>query len=326
MFSGTQNSDEHLPLTDGQVRKGGGRPRLPEGERRAHRVGVSLTEAERKTIAAKAEEAGLSLAAYLRQAGLGARLSAHVNGRAYHQLSRIGVNLNQVARVANAAGRLPELKVLRAILAEVREIRGPDLTADPGRRQAEDAAMIGKVTRGASFGGLAAYLTGRAERVAWTEPRYLLGTDPKEVAREMEAAAGQSSRVEKPVYHLSISFDEADCPSREQMRAAVEEVLKELGLEEHQALLVAHVDTAHPHVHVMVNRVHPRDGGRRRRSATTTQRSSTRSGVWRRAWGMKRVAGHHARAPGHGGPGPVPLADDGGGAGGAAYGRGVVPR
>ena len=157
--------------------------------------------------------------------------------------------------------------------------------------------MIGKVTRGASFGGLAAYLTGRAERVAWTEPRYLLSTDPKEIAREMEAAAGQSGRVEKPVYHLSISFDEADRPSREQMRAAVEEVLKDLGLEEHQALLVAHGDAAHPHVHVMVNRVHPETGKAQPLSHdyAKVERSLRRL---EEAWGMKRVAGHHAREAG----------------------------
>ena len=136
MFSGTQNpqghpkgnSETHLAPpdahdVDGQVRSRGGRPKLPGKERRAHRIGVSLNEAEREAIAAKAEAVGLRPAAYLRQAGLGARLSARVNERAYHQLSRIGVNLNQVARVANRAGRLPELGVLQALLAEVREIR-----------------------------------------------------------------------------------------------------------------------------------------------------------------------------------------------------------
>ena len=157
--------------------------------------------------------------------------------------------------------------------------------------------MIGKVTRGASFGGLAAYLTGKPERVAWTEPRYLLSAVPKEIAREMEAAAGLSSRVEKPVYHLSISFDELDRPSREQMRAAVEEVLKDLGLEEHQAFLVAHRDAAHPHVHVMVNRVHPETGKAAPMSHDYAQieRSLRRLEA---AWGMQKVAGHHAREAG----------------------------
>lgn len=157
--------------------------------------------------------------------------------------------------------------------------------------------MVGKVTSGSSFSGLADYLTGRPERVAWTEPRWLLGTDPKEIAREMEAAAGQSSRVEKPVYHLSISFGAGDHPTREQMREAAERVLDRLGLSEHQAFLVAHNDTDHPHVHIMVNRVHPETG-----KAWQTRHDYARIEQVLRSlekeWGLTPVPGHHAREKG----------------------------
>jgi hypothetical protein len=44
------------------------------------------------------------------------------------------------------------------------------------------------------------------------------------------------------------------------MEAVADRVLGDLGLAEHQALLVAHQDRAHPHVHIMVNRVHPETG------------------------------------------------------------------
>ena len=44
------------------------------------------------------------------------------------------------------------------------------------------------------------------------------------------------------------------------MQAIADRVLRDLGLSEHQALLVAHQDRSHPHVHVMVNRVHPETG------------------------------------------------------------------
>ena len=134
MFSGTQNPQENseggqagslLPAgaSDVQVPSRGGRPSLPRQQRRTYRIGVSLSEAEREVIAAKAEATGLRPAVYLRGAGLGARLSARVNDRAYHQLSRIGVNVNQLARATNRTGHLPELEVLYAILAEVRELR-----------------------------------------------------------------------------------------------------------------------------------------------------------------------------------------------------------
>lgn len=158
--------------------------------------------------------------------------------------------------------------------------------------------MVGKVSSGASFSGLAKYLTGGEERVAWTEPRWMIGTDPQEVAREMEAAASLAgSRMEKPVYHISVSFGEADNPTREQMREAAERVLGELGLGEHQALLVAHQDKEHPHLHIMVNRVHPDTG----KAADVAFDYRQVEGVLRemeKEWGMQRVPGHHARDDG----------------------------
>ncbi len=69
--------------------------------------------------------------------------------------------------------------------------------------------------------------------------------------------ANGNARIEVPVYHLTISFDPMDAVSAERMQEVADQVLAELGLAEHQALLVAHQDRAHPHVHCMVNRVHP---------------------------------------------------------------------
>ncbi len=161
--------------------------------------------------------------------------------------------------------------------------------------------MVGKVTTGTSFSGLARYLAGDEERVAWTEPRWMIGTDPQEAAREMEAAAGMAGRVERPVYHVSISFGEGDRPTREQMSTAADRVLGELGLKDHQALLVAHQDKGHPHLHVMVNRVHPDT----HRAADVAFDYRRIEGVLReleKEWGMTRVPGHHARDAGDAAP------------------------
>src|SRR5207302_4797407 len=62
------------------------------------------------------------------------------------------------------------------------------------------------------------------------------------------------------VYHLTIKSDPADPVTPERMQAVADRVLADLGLAEHQAFLVAHRDRSHPHVHVMVNRVHPETG------------------------------------------------------------------
>ncbi len=115
---------------------------------------------------------------------------------------------------------------------------------------------------GAGFGGLARYLLsgsdGQAtDRVAWTAMRNLRADGPEGAALEMRWTADVNRRVQKPVYHISLNWPTEDRPSPIQMETAVDRLLQDLGLHEHQALLVAHRDTEHPHVHIMVNRVHP---------------------------------------------------------------------
>lgn len=157
--------------------------------------------------------------------------------------------------------------------------------------------MVGKATTGSSFSGLAKYLTKDEGRVAWTDARGVLSTDPREVAREMRAAAGQSGRTEKPVYHLTLSFGHSDTLTKAQMQEATCRVLNDLGLAEHQALLVAHRDREHAHVHVMVNRVHP-ETGTAWETGHDYRRIETSLRTLEKEWNLERVPGHHARDPG----------------------------
>ncbi len=125
--------------------------------------------------------------------------------------------------------------------------------------------MIATTSSGQRFAVLARYLLrGRSgeetERVAWTTGRNLGLDDPELAAVLMQATADQNPRVEVPVYHLTINFDPNDPVTPAEMQAVADRVLLDLGLGEHQALMVAHQDRAHPHVHVMVNRVHPETG------------------------------------------------------------------
>lgn len=122
--------------------------------------------------------------------------------------------------------------------------------------------MIGKSGSGAGFGGLTRYLLmgGREDpnpgRVLWTSTRELAVDDPHDAAVVMRATAAQG-KTDKPVQHLSISLAPGEHLSREQWEQVIETTLRDLGLEGHQALVVAHRDTAHEHVHIVVNRVHP---------------------------------------------------------------------
>ena len=74
-------------------------------------------------IERKAGLAGMSTSVYVRQAALGAKLSARVNDRVYAALGRIGGNLNQLARIANRTRCLPLERYLRDAVEEVLEMR-----------------------------------------------------------------------------------------------------------------------------------------------------------------------------------------------------------
>lgn len=132
--------------------------------------------------------------------------------------------------------------------------------------------------RGQSFKGACSYIlhdAGQtsAERVAWTQTRNLSTLDPKWAWHEMyetasaqaqlKALSGQDGRGRKntrPVLHYTLSWAASENPSQEHMQAAVLASLKAMGLEEHEALIAAHTDKHHMHVHVVVNTVHPQTG------------------------------------------------------------------
>lgn len=161
--------------------------------------------------------------------------------------------------------------------------------------------MIAKTSSGANFLTLGRYLAaGRSgteqERVAWSVGRNLPVDDPEVAATIMRATAQQSARVERPVYHLSISFDPNDQPTRAMMEAVADRVLHRLGLAEHQAVLVAHTDHAHAHVHVMVNRVHP-DTGRAWERWHDRPVIEEVLRAFEREHGLTRVAGRLAESP-----------------------------
>ena len=155
--------------------------------------------------------------------------------------------------------------------------------------------MICKLHRsGASFRGAVAYCLdeardrdwdreadgpdeptpGERSRVAWTETVNLATDDARVAARQMAATVTYADelkdlagvraggrRLEKPVAHYSLSWapDERP-PTQAKMVTAARASLRALGLEDHQAVLVAHRDGTTPHVHVVANRVSIEDG------------------------------------------------------------------
>ena len=99
------------------------------------------------------------------------------------------------------------------------------------------------------------------ERVGFVHTENLGGIeDDRAAIGLMIDTARQSSRCEKPVYAFSLSWHPEETPSQKQMIWAGRDALKVLGMQDHQAVMISHTDTSHPHVHVIVNRVHPETG------------------------------------------------------------------
>jgi len=100
------------------------RPR--QAKVRDQRVSFRLTLAELLTLRERAARAGQSVSDYARAAALGAAPRSRPNGRpplafepaSFHQIHRLGVNLNQIARRLNAQD-LPAPPELPPLLADI---------------------------------------------------------------------------------------------------------------------------------------------------------------------------------------------------------------
>jgi len=139
--------------------------------------------------------------------------------------------------------------------------------------------MVPKIGTGRGIQGLVAYVThdkghaSTSERVAWLHSENLATTDPRRAAAimiattraadQLKAEAGVKAtgrKIDKTVIHLSLSWPPDTKPDQATMIAAGRQAMKSLGVEDHQALMVAHNDEEHPHVHLVIGRVHPVSG------------------------------------------------------------------
>jgi hypothetical protein len=139
--------------------------------------------------------------------------------------------------------------------------------------------MVPKVAGGGrSFVGAGLYYlhdkkASTRERVAFTHTENLPTRDPDKAIKcmaytamrqqQLKVRAGGSAKGRKltqPVYCYSLSWAPGEDPSQEEMIGAAKESLKILGLADHETLFVGHNDEPHPHIHVIVNRVHPETG------------------------------------------------------------------
>lgn len=88
------------------------RPKKPTTDKREQWIKARVSPAEHADILVRAAGAGLSSSEFLRRAALSIEIAAAAPHEAdfetVDQLRRIGVNLNQLARVANRTGYMPD--------------------------------------------------------------------------------------------------------------------------------------------------------------------------------------------------------------------------
>ena len=75
--------------------------------------------------------------------------------------------------------------------------------------------------------------------------------------KEMIALASRSKRSKDPIFHLMISLEEGEKPTREQAKEMVRIALKQFGMSSHQCIWAVHQDTKNIHLHMVLNRVNP---------------------------------------------------------------------
>lgn len=85
----------------------------------------------------------------------------------------------------------------------------------------------------------------------------LLNLDHAAQVQEMADLADAARRSPQPVQHWIMSWRPGEQPTARQADHAVRTLLKDMGLEDHQAIYALHRDTDNCHLHVAVNRVHP---------------------------------------------------------------------
>lgn len=81
--------------------------------------------------------------------------------------------------------------------------------------------------------------------------------DYKKMVQSFEVAHGFMPDKENPAGHISISFDNADAPrlTDESMAQLAKEYMDGMGIKDTQYLVVRHLETEHPHFHIVYNRV-----------------------------------------------------------------------
>ena len=116
--------------------------------------------------------------------------------------------------------------------------------------------MIGKLKKGASFGGCIRYVTGKDEAKIIASDGVLLGTNA-EIVQSFELQRQLNPRIKKLVGHIALSFKPEDKPrlTDDFMAKIALEYMQMMGINDAQFIIVRHHNTDNPHCHIVYNRI-----------------------------------------------------------------------
>jgi len=119
-----------------------------------------------------------------------------------------------------------------------------------------------RAARRSSFRDLVAYITqtkDKAVRVGAVRVSNCYQEDAGDAVNEVLAVQLQNRRAcSDKTYHLLISFDAGDRPSPEALRDIESKLADALGFAGHQRVSAVHTDTDNLHIHVAINKIHPK--------------------------------------------------------------------
>ena len=113
------------------------------------------------------------------------------------------------------------------------------------------------------FGKLVTYLLDpqgkKKTRVGEVVITNCVSTDMTWAVREITATQRLNARATSDrTYHLLVSLRAGENPDAQTLRVIEERFCKALGYAEHQRISVVHHDTDNVHIHVAINKIHPR--------------------------------------------------------------------
>ena len=115
--------------------------------------------------------------------------------------------------------------------------------------------MIGKIIAGSSFGATVGYVMKEQSRILSFE-----GIEPpnvQDMVRDFKDQTLLNPRIKNAVGHISLSFSvkDADKLTDPIMAQIAREYMERMGIRNTQFLIVRHTDQAHPHCHIVYNRI-----------------------------------------------------------------------